>query len=225
MGNFGAYGSCKLCFPDLCVPTTCSFASSTLKIGGGVFNCLAEGKKNQFLTKKLPFLADFGRQMVFNCLSEAKNANRSQVAQDTAHPAQHAERAHWLTGAKWPRTPHKQNDAPSGHTGEQEPSGPGHRTSKTTHQAGTPVNRSQVAQDTAHATQHAEPAHGCIGAKWPRTLHKQNNTLSRHTGEPLPCGPGHRTHNTTRRAGTPVNRSQVAQDTAHPTKHAERAHC
>ena len=43
-----------------------------------------------------------------------------------------------------------QLNTPSGHTGEQEPSGPGHRTSKTTHRAGTPVNRSQVAQNTAH---------------------------------------------------------------------------
>ena len=45
------------------------------KKGGGVFNCLAEGKKIQFLTKKLPFLADFGRKMVFNHLSEAKKLN------------------------------------------------------------------------------------------------------------------------------------------------------
>ena len=36
-------------------------------------------------------------------------------------------------------------NTPSGHTGEQGPSGPGHRTSESTHQAGTPVNRSQVA--------------------------------------------------------------------------------
>ena len=50
-------------------------------------------------------------------------------------------------------------NAPSGHTGEQEPSGPGHLTSKTTHRAGTLVNTSQVAQDTAHAKQHAEQAH------------------------------------------------------------------
>ena len=46
-----------------------------------------------------------------------------------------------------------------GHTGEQEPSGPGHRTRNTTHQAGTPVNGSQLVQDTAHATQHTERAH------------------------------------------------------------------
>ena len=31
--------------------------------------------------------------------------------------------------------------------------------------------------------------------------------------------------NTTHRAGTPVNRSQEAQDTAHATQHTERAHC
>ena len=50
-------------------------------------------------------------------------------------------------------------NAKSGHTGEQEPSGPGHRTSNTTHRAGKRVNRSQVAQDTAHAKQRIEPAH------------------------------------------------------------------
>ena len=45
-------------------------------------------------------------------------------------------------------------------------------TSKTTHQAGTPVNKSQVAQDTAHT----------------------GNTPSGHTGKQEPSGPGHRTH-------------------------------
>ena len=53
-------------------------------------------------------------------------------------------------------TPH---NTPSGRIGEQEPSGPGHRTHNTTHRAGASVNRSQVAQDTAHTTQHTEPAH------------------------------------------------------------------
>ena len=57
-------------------------------------------------------------------------------------------------------TAHTQHNMPSGHTGEQEPSGPGHRTSKTTHQAGTPVNRSQVAQDIAQAKQ------GTKRARW-----------------------------------------------------------
>ena len=52
-----------------------------------------------------------------------------------------------------------QNNTPSGRTGEQEPGGPGHRTRKTTHRAGTAVNRSQEAQDTAHAKQHTERAH------------------------------------------------------------------
>ena len=37
--------------------------------------------------------------------------------------------------------------------------GPGHRARKATHRASAPVNRSQVAQDTAHATQHTERAH------------------------------------------------------------------
>ena len=49
-----------------------------------------------------------------------------------------------------------------------------------THLAGTRVNRSQVAQDTA-AT---------------------GNTPSRHTGEQEPGGPGHRTHKATNGAGT-----------------------
>ena len=45
------------------------------------------------------------------------------------------------------------------HTGKQEPRGPGHRTSNTTHRAGTPVNRSQLAQDTADAPQQTARAH------------------------------------------------------------------
>ena len=114
------------------------------------------------------------------------------MAQDTAQAKKRAERAHRGTGAKWPRTLHKQNNAPSGHTGELEPSGRGHRTSKTTHQAGTPVKRSQVAQDTAHT----------------------GNTPSGHTGEQESSGPGHSTCKPTHRADTLVNRSQVAQDNA-----------
>ena len=47
----------------------------------------------------------------------------------------------------------------SGHTSEQQRSGPGHRTSKATHRAGTLVNRSEVAQDTAHAKQRTERVH------------------------------------------------------------------
>ena len=57
------------------------------------------------------------------------------------------------------RRPAQQHNTPSGHTGEEEPGGPGHRTRKTTHQAGAPVNRSQEAQDTAHAKQHTARAH------------------------------------------------------------------
>ena len=48
-------------------------------------------------------------------------------------------------------TPHMQHNTPSGHTGEKEPSGLGHRTHKAKHGASTPVNRSQVAQHTAQA--------------------------------------------------------------------------
>ena len=81
------------------------------------------------------------------------------MAQDTAHATQHTGRAHRRTGAKWPRTLHTQHNTPSEHTGEQKPRGPGHRTRKATHQAGAPVKRSQVAQDTAPATQHTQRAY------------------------------------------------------------------
>ena len=49
--------------------------------------------------------------------------------------------------------------AHSTHTGKQELRGPGHRTCDTTHRAGTPVNRSQLAQDTADAPQQTARAH------------------------------------------------------------------
>ena len=81
------------------------------------------------------------------------------MAQDTAHTKQHTEQTHRYTGAKCPSTPNTQHNKPSGRTGEQEPSGPGHRTRNATNHAGTPVNRSQVAQDTAQANQHTERAH------------------------------------------------------------------
>ena len=51
------------------------------------------------------------------------------------------------------------------HTGEQEPSGPGHCRHNTTHQTSTPVNGSQVAQDAAHITQRSERAHRLTGAE------------------------------------------------------------
>ena len=56
-------------------------------------------------------------------------------------------------------TAHRQCNAPSEHTGEQEPRVPGHRTRNTKHRANTPLKRSQVAQETAHGTQHNERAH------------------------------------------------------------------
>ena len=52
-----------------------------------------------------------------------------------------------------------QHNTPSMHTSEQEPSGQGKRTRNATHQGGTLVNRSQVAQDTAHATHRIKRAH------------------------------------------------------------------
>ena len=99
-------------------------------------------------------------------------------------------------------TAHTQHNAPNKHTGEQEPSGPGHRTRNTTRQARTPVNRGQMAQETAHAIQRTEWAHRWTGAKSPRTPR----------------------NNTTHQACAPVNRSQGAQDTAHATQHTKRAY-
>ena len=64
--------------------------------------------------------------------------NKSQVTQDTAHAKQHTDQAHRGTGAKLPRTWHTQHTTPSGDTGEQEPSGPGHRRHNTTNRAGMP---------------------------------------------------------------------------------------
>ena len=61
--------------------------------------------------------------------------------------------------AATPRTRNPRHNTPSEHIGEQEQSGQGHPTPNTTHQAGTPMNRSQVAQDTAHTKQHTEPTH------------------------------------------------------------------
>ena len=81
------------------------------------------------------------------------------MAKDTAQAMQRTEGAHRLTEAKSPRTPHTQHNTTSGHTSEQEPSGPGHRTSKATDRARTPVNRCQVDQDTRHATNNTERVH------------------------------------------------------------------
>ena len=55
--------------------------------------------------------------------------------------------------------PHTQHNAPRKYTPEQEPSGPGHGTHSATHRACAPVNRSQVTQDTANATQRTEGVH------------------------------------------------------------------
>ena len=58
-----------------------------------------------------------------------------------------------------PTAPHMQHKAPRQHTGEHEPIGPGYRTRETTHRGGRQVNRSQVAQDTAHTKENTEPTH------------------------------------------------------------------
>ena len=56
------------------------------------------------------------------------------------------------------------------------------------------------------------------------TAHTQCNALSGHTGGQEPSGLGDRTRNTTQRASPSVNRSQVAQDTAHTTQPTEWVH-
>ena len=56
------------------------------------------------------------------------------------------------------------------------------------------------------------------------TRNPKHSTQSEHTGEQEPSSPGHRTHNTTHRAGTRVNRSQGAQDTARATQPTGQAH-
>ena len=148
--------------------------------------------------------------------------------------------------AETPRTRNPQRNTPSEHTGEQEPSGPGRRTPNAAHQASTPVNRSQGAQDTVRTTQHntpsehtgeqepSGPGHRTGNTAYqastpvkmrqgPRTPHTQHKTPSGHAGEQEPSGPGHRTRNTKHRAGTPVKGCQGAQDTVHATQHTERA--
>ena len=144
------------------------------------------------------------------------------MAQDTAHATQRTERAHRCKGAKWPRTPHTQHNAPSKHTGEQAASGSGHRKRETMQRADTPVNRSQVAQDTAHTAQHTERAHRFTEAKWPRTPHTKHNAPSGHTGERESSSPGYRTRKTIQQMCIPVNSRQVVQDIAQAGQRTER---
>ena len=59
MANLGAYAFCKLCFRDIYASTTCLFVSSTLQMERGVFNCLSEAKRTQFLTGKRSFFFQF----------------------------------------------------------------------------------------------------------------------------------------------------------------------
>ena len=58
MAKFGAYACCKLFFRDLCAPSICFFASTTLKIGAGSYTaCLRP--TNSMFDQKRPFLAVF----------------------------------------------------------------------------------------------------------------------------------------------------------------------
>ena len=56
-------------------------------------------------------------------------------------------------------TAHTRHSAPIVDTGEQEPSGAGHRRGNRTHRAATPMNGNHVANDSAHSTQRTERAH------------------------------------------------------------------
>ena len=118
-----------------------------------------------------------------------------------------------------------------------------HHTHCTPHRTCTPVNRSHVAQDTAHNTQHTEQAHSTPvnrSHEAQDTAHATQHTPCENTPEREPSGPGHRIHHTTRahrgtgakhqtqntghRARTPVNRGHVAQDTADTAQHTTKAH-
>ena len=66
------------------------------------------------------------------------------MAQDKAHKTPHTEQAHStpVNGSHGAQdTEHATQHTPRGHTGEQEPSCPGHRPHNTTHRACAPVNR------------------------------------------------------------------------------------
>ena len=145
--------------------------------------------------------------------------NRSQVAKDTSHTAKHAGTP--LSGSQV-----AEDTARTTQYTEQATPVNRSRVAKdaahTARRACTPVNRSQEAKDTGHARQHTERAHWGIGAKGPRAPHTQHT--ERYTDSKEPSGQRHRTHNTTDRAGTPVNRSQVATETARATQHTQRAH-
>ena len=89
------------------------------------------------------------KKQVKNKKNKNKNKNKKRVKKKRKLGGEEEGHNHlWHT-----RTAH------STHTGEQEPSGPGHRTCNTTHRASTPVNRSQLAQDTADAPQQTARAH------------------------------------------------------------------
>ena len=53
------HGDMELCFRDIYASTTCFFVSSTLQMERGVFNCLSEAKRTQFLTRKRSFFGRF----------------------------------------------------------------------------------------------------------------------------------------------------------------------
>ena len=73
-----------MCCHDLCVTTTCFFASSTLKLGGGGRSTACTKPKNQYLTKKRPFLAGVHEKWHILVLTEALN-----LLQFTRDLAQH----------------------------------------------------------------------------------------------------------------------------------------
>ena len=119
-----------------------------------------------------------------------------------------------------------QQNAPSGHTGDQEPTGQGHRTCNTTHGAGRHTGE-QEPSGQGHRT--GNRAHR-VGTPVSESREAKDSERMRHNTTNRAGTAVNRiqvtkdTAQKAHRAGTPVHRSQVAKDTAHATQHTKRAH-
>ena len=151
------------------------------------------------------------------------------MAQNTAQAKQRTKRAHWSTGARWPRTPHKQNNQPNGHTGEQEPSGPEHRTHRQhierageRHHAVGKANRSTESDRTGRgAAHHAGPRgtperHAAGYNKGTRTGAKQRQPPGAANPESA-----HNTQRTTARGQVPSNTSCRPDERVRPRQQTQ----
>ena len=88
---------------------------------------------------------------------EPHRQHKRPLARNTpqVHAREHAPRSR---GHRTHNTPHTPHNTPSVPAREQGPRDPRHHRHHRTHPAGIAVNRSQVARDTAHTTQHKEQA-------------------------------------------------------------------